>query len=149
MISKPEELPSLPDLLPPHHRFCNLLLGWKLQTSFFGWTGPIYCQWKAVDIKVFRKNLDCRTAPPPLSQAVYLGVSDIWHLDRLRKRQSQALLTCPVLFSSILFHFWGEAGHPGSVLSSLSTLSTYSLLFYNNVEEPLLAQELESLTPPC
>lgn len=90
------------------------------------------------------------TVTQPLSPApgLYLGVSDIWHLDRLRKRQCQALLTGHALFSSILFHFWGEAGHPGSVLSSLSTLSTSSLLFYNNVEEPLLAQELESLTPP-
>lgn len=74
----------------------------------------------------------------------------IWCL-ALGQAEEEARAGSPHWSRSLFFHsvpFWGEAGHPGSVLSSLSTLSTSSLLFYSNVEEPLLAQELDSLTPP-
>lgn len=90
------------------------------------------------------------TWPPPAAgrlSAVYLGESDIRDLDRLRKRQSRGLLPRSVLFCSILFHFW-EAGRPGSVfwLCVLCLLLLGS--FITMWGRLLLAQELESLTPP-
>lgn len=90
------------------------------------------------------------TRPPPAAGeplAVYLGVSDIRDLDRLGKRQSRGLLTRSVLFCSILFHFW-EAGRPGSVFSLCVLCLLILGSFITMWSQPLLAQELESLTPP-
>lgn len=88
--------------------------------------------------------------PPPAAgelSGIYLGVSDVRDLDRLRKRQSWGHFTPSVLFCSILFHF-GEAGRPGSV-SSLCVLCLLLLWsFITMWSQPLLAQELQSLTPP-
>lgn len=86
-------------------------------------------------------------APPGEPSPFYLGVSDIRSLDRLRKRRSRALLTRSVLFCSILFHFW-EAGRPGSVFSLCVLCLLILWSFITMWSRPLLAQELESLTPP-